>query len=53
MPNAIKNLTSRHIFIPINSGGHLRLSPGAVSEDLTMLSCRTTQKSISCAPRER
>jgi hypothetical protein len=32
MPVAIRNLTSRPIFVPLNSGTNLRLSAGAVSD---------------------
>ena len=37
MPLAVRNLTPRHMLIRMNSGYHLRLSPGAVSGDLNEL----------------
>jgi hypothetical protein len=34
MPVAIKNLTSRPVIVSLNSGTHLRLSPGEVVHDV-------------------
>ena len=34
MPVAIKNLSSRPVIVPLNSGTHLRLSPGETLHDV-------------------
>jgi hypothetical protein len=34
MPVAIKNLSSRPIYVPLNSGANLRLSPGEIAENV-------------------
>jgi hypothetical protein len=34
MPVAIKNLSERPLIVPLNSGTHLRLSPGEVLHDV-------------------
>jgi hypothetical protein len=44
MPVSVRNLTSRHMFIRMNSGYHLRLSPGAVSGDLSEVELNNNPK---------
>jgi len=61
MPVAIKNLSSRPIFVPLNSGANIRLSPGEVAEkipdvelkDNTKVDKLVSQRTIAVAKQER
>jgi len=44
MPVAIRNLTSRAIYVPLNSGTNLRLSPGEVSVALHEVELKNNSK---------
>ena len=44
MPVTIRNLTSSPLFIPLNSGPNLRLSPGASSADVNDLELKDNVK---------
>jgi hypothetical protein len=60
MPVAIRNLTSRHLIVPLNSGTNLRLSPGEVSDDVHDVELKENskiekllrQRAIAVEPRE-
>jgi hypothetical protein len=44
MSVTIKNLTSRSLFVPLNSGTNLRLSPGEVSEEVHAMELKENSK---------
>ena len=44
MPVAIRNLTSRSLIVPLNSGTNLRLSPGEVSAEVHAVELKENSK---------
>jgi hypothetical protein len=44
MPYTISNLTSRPIIIPLNSGVHVRLSPGEASAEISDVELKDNAK---------
>jgi hypothetical protein len=44
MSVVIKNLTSRPLIVPLNSGTNLRLSPGEVSDDIEDVEVKANSK---------
>ncbi|MEI9971336.1 MAG: hypothetical protein WDO73_04365, partial [Ignavibacteriota bacterium] len=44
MPAAIKNLTLRPVFVPLNSGTNVRLSPGGTASNIDEVELRDNSK---------